>query len=75
MIFKDLQYGKNINLLLQEYNKEKLDIISNKIQVTIRFLDLRNWAIDEPIELLISNDCTYLEFGNIINSYYPNLKV
>ena len=75
MIFKDLQYGKNINLLLQEYNKEKLDIISNKIQVTIRFLDLRNWAIDEPIELLISNDWTYLEFGNIINSYYPNLKV
>ncbi len=61
--------------MAQEYQREELNFTEDQIQLQIRYLDFRNWAIDEPIEMHISYDCTFIQFANMINKYYPNLKV
>lgn len=70
-----MEFIENKNILIQEYNKNKFEFKDNDILVTIRFIDFANWKINEPIELFVSRETTFIEFADMITKHYPNLYV
>ncbi len=71
----EIDFIENKTILSQEYKKELLQFNLDDIQLSIRYIDFLDWRLDEPIEIHINSNTTYLEFGKIINKYYPQLKV
>jgi hypothetical protein len=45
------------------------------VLVSIRYIDFPNWKINEPIEIYIDKNTTFLEFADLIVKHYPNLIV
>jgi len=74
-ILEEIDYLENKTLLVQEYKKELLTFGYNDIQLSFRFIDFNEWRVDEPIEIHIDSNTTFLQFGEMINIFYPNLKV
>lgn len=75
LILGEIEFIENKTILAQEYKKKILDFNSNDIQLAIRFIDFLNWKIDDPIEIHINSNTTFLQLGEMINMLYPHLKV
>lgn len=73
--FGDLEFLENKTILAQEYKKEIIPFNESDTQIAIRFIDFNNWKVDDPIEIHIDNSTTFLQLGEKINLYYPDLKV
>jgi len=70
-----LEYLEIKTILIQEYKQKLTPFDDNDTQLAIRFIDFNNWRVDNPIELHINSSTTFLQFGEMIKNYYPELKV
>ena len=72
---KDLDFGDNKKIFIQEYKKEKLIVDANHIEVMIRFWDTQNWVLSDPVEILINKSGKISELLESICRHFPQIHV
>jgi hypothetical protein len=74
---KDLNFINNKKIFIQEIKTMKnfKDFENSDMQLTVREWDPENWKVSEPIEIHLKKKTTFLELANILQEYYPHMKV